>query len=270
MSCNVIQLTGVIFDLDGTLVNSEPLNYRAWEDTLRGLPIKLDVGSVESLLNKPELLGASAVDIAQVIIEAYDLAPTYTASALAARKRQLAVKYVTSCRSSQLTRLWFPGVQNGIRQLEGQIGPNAMSLCTSNLRCVADKMLAVGAIAHVFADRLTCQEDIESNHMKPDPAPYARALLQLGHDPLGVAAIEDSVSGVRSAVAAAVGVILAVVNEDLQTNTGNRQPVMWQPGDRTCSQLVKALFAAGAQLVFSSTASAIQWCSAHAACRTKL
>jgi len=38
------EFAGYIFDLDGTLIDTMPLHYRAWDETMRraGLPKKLD------------------------------------------------------------------------------------------------------------------------------------------------------------------------------------------------------------------------------------
>ena len=53
------ELKGIIFDMDGVLINSEPFHYRVWKETLRRRGIRLDyevykpcIGSTVSFLMK--------------------------------------------------------------------------------------------------------------------------------------------------------------------------------------------------------------------------
>lgn len=95
------------------------------------------------------------------------------------------------------------------------------------------------------------QEDVYdasgSPQLKPLPAPYERALRLLGRAPSRVAALEDSVVGVRAAVAAGVGVVLGVLN-----------------GEDDGVEAAAALREAGAAGVFPSTVAALDWCTANA------
>jgi len=95
------------------------------------------------------------------------------------------------------------------------------------------------------------QEDVYdatgNPQLKPLAAPYERALRLLGRAPSRVAALEDSVVGVRAAAAAGVGVVLGVLN-----------------GEDDGVEAAAALREAGAAGVFPSTVAALDWCTANA------
>ena len=93
---------------------------------------------------------------------------------------------------------WRPGARELLEALQAQGVPSA--LVTMSWRSLADAVL--GALPDgTFAVVITGDE---VSHGKPHPEPYRAAARQLGVSPQACVAIEDSPTGVRSAVAAGV------------------------------------------------------------------
>jgi HAD superfamily hydrolase (TIGR01509 family) len=93
---------------------------------------------------------------------------------------------------------WRPGSRELLAALGREGVPSA--LVTMSWRSLADAVveaLPVGTFAAVVTGD-------EVPHGKPHPAPYHQAAGMLGVDPAACVAIEDSPTGVRSAVAAGV------------------------------------------------------------------
>ena len=121
-----------------------------------------------------------------------------------------------------------------------------IAVCTSSFRESASAVLAGTGLARLFPEeRRTTFDDVEN--AKPDAEPYLRAAGTLGLPPSAMVAIEDSASGVGSAVAAGYGVVLAVLTTSAE----------------------EALLAAGAHRTFDSTVDAIRWLT-DAASRARL
>jgi len=253
---------GVLFDLDGTLVDSEFLSPLAWTAVLREAGVDIPEGSpmtkdVEMALAAPELRGANASVVADHLMKKFDLSSTANADDtlhLVKRKRALAVDLVVK-GEVDLEPLWFKGTTKAIRRLEKVIGPESVGLCTSNLRPIVLKTIEAGSLGDSFRAGKTVQEDVIDHtglpQIKPKPDPYILALNRLNIDSKSVVAFEDSVVGVTSAVSAGVGTVLGVLNRK-------------ENEVKESQEAEAALLAAGADGVFETTVDAIDWCIASA------
>jgi beta-phosphoglucomutase-like phosphatase (HAD superfamily) len=246
---------GVLFDLDGTLVDSEFLSPLAWTAVLRETGVEIPEGSkgnqdVEKALTAPELRGASASIVADHLIKKFNVSYENDPSRLVKRKRALAVEMVVN-GDFDLEPLWFKGTTDAIRRLEKVLGPENIGLCTSNLRPIVLATLEAGQLGDSFLGGKTVQEDVIDQtglpQIKPKPDPYILALKRLNLDSKSVVALEDSFVGVTSAVSAGVGTVLGVLNRKDNEAT-------------ECKEAEAALLAAGADGVFETTVEAIDWC----------
>jgi HAD superfamily hydrolase (TIGR01509 family) len=93
---------------------------------------------------------------------------------------------------------WRPGARELLTDLRAAGVPNA--LVTMSWRSLADAV--VSALPEGAFEAVVTGDEVE--HGKPHPEPYHVAARLLGVDPARCVAIEDSPTGVRSAVAAGV------------------------------------------------------------------
>jgi sugar-phosphatase len=178
-------IRGLIFDMDGVLADSEPLQARAWVETLERYGIRVDERYFDRWIGIPN--GDLAVDlVARFRIPA---APEQ----ISAERQALYLRLA----ESELAP--FPGLAES---LAGLALPKAVA--TSSTRADATLMLARTGLAPHFRVVVTV-DDVTAT--KPDPEIYVKAAAGLGLSPGDCAAIEDSPAGVASARAAGCYVV---------------------------------------------------------------
>jgi HAD superfamily hydrolase (TIGR01509 family) len=176
------ELQGVLFDMDGLLVDSEPL----WFEVECAVMARLDGRWSEA--DQQALIGGSL--------------PRTVSYLLARAGRPASPEDVGHWLVDGMTELlmsrpltMLPGAGELLAEVRSAGIPRA--LVTSSERPIMDavlRQLGVGFTATVCADDVT--------HGKPDPEPYLRAASLLGADPRACVALEDSPNGVASAEAA--------------------------------------------------------------------
>lgn len=180
---------GVLFDLDGTIVDREPLAARAVAEVLS------EQGHRVGAADLVGLVGRSWPDIhAALDVEA---AVGWT--------RETFTEAVVE-RSLELGRAvrWRP--LRGCTTLIEVLGTRGVGLAvvTGSSRREAEAVLGSLGIVEDFAV-VVGVEDYDRG--KPDAQPYEVALSRLGSDPVRSVAVEDSDVGVRSALAAGLRVV---------------------------------------------------------------
>jgi HAD superfamily hydrolase (TIGR01509 family) len=176
------QLQGVLFDMDGLLVDSEPL----WFEVECAVMARLDGRWSEA--DQQALIGGSLPRTVS-----YLLARAGRPASPEDVGRWLVEGMTSLLMSRSLTVL--PGAGELLAEVRAAGVPHA--LVTSSERPIMDavlRQLGVGFTATVCADDVT--------RGKPDPEPYLRAASLLGADPRACVALEDSPNGVASAEAA--------------------------------------------------------------------
>ncbi len=178
----------VCFDMDGVLTDSEPAFFAAVNDILArfGKHVTLDqyarfIGSATPAMWTAMIAIQELPATLEEILEAYE-AP------LMARLRE--------------PRPALPGARELLETLRARAVP--LALCTASYRRWVDAILPAAGIdisfdAYATADVVTVT--------KPDPEPYLLAASQLGVAPARCIAVEDSVNGLTSALAAGMHVI---------------------------------------------------------------
>ncbi len=180
-------LAAIFYDLDGTLVNTDPLHFQAWQELLQDYGIKIDEEFYKARMSgrlNPAIVRDLLPELLPEAVEKF-------CDRKEARFRELA---------TQLTPL--PGLLNLIAWAEEQGFKQAV--VTNAPRENADYMLKVLHLQHRF-DRVVISEDI--GMAKPDPGPYQYALAYFGLSPKQALAFEDSPSGIRAAVGADIPTI---------------------------------------------------------------
>lgn len=177
---------GLLFDLDGTLVDTEPLHFESQNRVLRGL------GAREMPLAEFErYVGWAELPFWTEVARDYALEPP---------PREL-----VRMRTEALLELYgsveivvLPGIADLLEALEGAGVPCAVA-SSSPRRQIEATLEAAGLARFVRAVR-SGHDDVERG--KPEPDVYLAAAAALGVEAAHCVAVEDSRTGVASAVAA--------------------------------------------------------------------
>ncbi|WP_405496879.1 HAD family hydrolase [Streptomyces sp. NBC_00096] len=182
------ELAAVLFDMDGTLVDTEVLWWQTTEEIAAGLGYELTVADA------PEVVGRAVEDTAAHLVRAAGTGDTEEV-ALA-----LTGSFFQRVEQGAPMR---PGAQRLLTALEAAGLPFA--LVSASPRVVVDSVVG-GSLAHVpFAFTLSADD---TTLTKPHPDPYRAAAERLGAAPEACVAVEDSPDGAASAEAAGCGVLV--------------------------------------------------------------
>jgi HAD superfamily hydrolase (TIGR01509 family) len=180
----------VIFDMDGVLVDSEPLFEHAFVSYMN------DIGRPEMAGWYPNTLGRRQSDFVPELVVELGRDADEIATGL---RERLAPQL-----DGELPAM--PGVPDAVRRIaDGR----TVGLASSSRRYFVDRVLAGLELGDVFAALATGDE---VSRGKPDPELYLLAAQRLGIDPATAVAIEDTPAGAASAKAAGLTVI-AVPND---------------------------------------------------------
>jgi HAD superfamily hydrolase (TIGR01509 family) len=180
-------LQAVLFDMDGLLVDSEPL----WFETESAVMARM--GSDWTPADQEHLIGGSLTHSVGYMLgkAARPATPAQVArwlvDGMAALVRQRGVPL-------------RPGAARLLAEVSAAGLPHA--LVTSAERAV---MAAVLQVTGLSVTATVCGDDVRER--KPDPEPYLRAAALLGAEPARCVALDDSPPGVASAEAAGCRVI---------------------------------------------------------------
>lgn len=179
---------GYIFDLDGTLVDTMPLHYRAWDLAMRkvGLNAPLD----EELFYA--LGGVPTRKVAELIAAHYGL--TIDVEAVFHHKESLFVELQKDAK------LIEPVVEIARRMALTR----PVSVASGGPRVIVRGMLELTGLASLFNGdewaRVVTPEDVE--HGKPAPDMFLLAAKRMGVAPEKCLVFEDAEPGMRAAEAA--------------------------------------------------------------------
>ena len=174
---------GYIFDLDGTLVDTMPLHYRAWDEAMRaaGLNCPLD----EELFYS--LGGVPALKVAELISQHYGL--KFDPHAVFNHKETV-----------------YQALQQDAKLIEPVVAiarrvsaTHPASIASGGPRDVVRRMLELAGLAPLFKV-VVAAEDVE--HGKPAPDMFLLAAKKMGVAPEKCLVFEDAEPGMRAAQAA--------------------------------------------------------------------
>ena len=197
-------MRAVLWDMDGTLVDSEKL----WDVSMHELYARL--GGVMTPEVRESTVGGSAESVMATVyadlgLEPDPVAMTESADWLHDRTGEL----------FEAGLPWRPGARELLDALLADGVP--MALVTNTRRKLTEQALkSIGT--HYFSASV-CGDEVE--RAKPDPDIYVRAAELLGYPPEVCLAVEDSVTGTTAAEAAGCPVL--VVPNDVEVPAGPRR-----------------------------------------------
>jgi len=192
------QLRGVIFDMDGVLVDSHAVHRRAWRLFFQTLGREVPESELDFILD-----GRKRSDILRHFL---GNGPDVELEELGKRKDCI-------FRQMQLEVAPVAGAVRMVRELHRS--GIALALATSASRSRARSTLVELGLLNCFAVIVT-GEDVTLG--KPDPAVYQLACDRIKLEPDRLLAVEDAISGIKAAVGArlrCVGVALHETPENL-------------------------------------------------------
>jgi HAD superfamily hydrolase (TIGR01509 family) len=209
----------VLWDLDGTLVDSEPYWMRS------EIELANQHGYDWTEEDGKSLVGMALKDSTRIMGERFgvNLDPDET------------INRLTDSVTEQLKREipWRPGAQELLRELRRRGIKTA--LVTMSLRRMA--LQVVEAIEFDAFDVVVAGDDVV--HGKPHAEPYLKAAALLGVDPSHCVAFEDSISGILSAEAAGTK---AVGIPNVITIPKHRERILWDTLEGKRLKDLKQLF----------------------------
>jgi HAD superfamily hydrolase (TIGR01509 family) len=185
-------LQAVLFDMDGTLVDSEKL----WDVALSDLAAHF--GGVLSAEVRAAMVGSNMAVSMRMFHDDLGLDGDIVESQRLLEARTKAL--------FQLGLPWREGARELLHDVHAAGVPAA--LVTATHRHLVE--VALGTLGPEHFDVVVCGDDVARS--KPHPEPYLTAARLLGAEPARCVAIEDSPTGVAAAVAAGC-TVLAVPSE---------------------------------------------------------
>ncbi len=177
-------LAAIFFDLDGTLVNTDPLHFRVWQEVLQGYGLEIDETFYKSRISG-RLNPAIVRDLLPTLSEADGLR---MAADKEARFRELGQVLEPLAGLAKMLA-WTEEL--GLKRAVVTNAP------PENARFLLDVL----RLSEAF-DPVVIAAEVGVG--KPDPAPYQFALDRLNLTPDTVITFEDSPSGIRSSVGAGI------------------------------------------------------------------
>ncbi|MDR6552459.1 HAD-IA family hydrolase [Paenibacillus qinlingensis] len=183
-------IKALIFDFDGTILDTET----AWYEAFREIALEHDIELTLDMYG--QCIGTS--------LHVFDPYDYLIMDKQVPMDRETLSKHVHARHTKMMAQEGIrPGILDylaGAQELGLRIG-----LASSSKRAWIDNYLAQLGIAHYF-ETIRTAEDVEL--VKPHPALYELALQDLGVQPHEAVAIEDSPNGARAAAAAGMHYIV--------------------------------------------------------------
>ncbi len=180
-------LRAVVFDLDGVLLDSEQL----WDESRRA--VVAEHGGRWRDDATEVMQGMSSREWSRYMREELDLELS---------EERIVDLVVTGLLDRYRRELpLVPGAGDAVRRLAAEW---PLGLASSSNRSVIDSVLELSGLRSFFGVTVSSEEVPRG---KPSPDVYLAAVRSLGATPEGCAAVEDSASGIRSALAARMHVV---------------------------------------------------------------
>jgi HAD superfamily hydrolase (TIGR01509 family) len=195
-------IQAVIFDLDGLMIDSEPLSMKAWGILLAKYDVELGLEDFKSTI------GLDSLASARLLKERLEL--TENVELLVERSEMMRLEII------EKEAVPVDGLEELLEQLRGK--GLKLGMASNSPSDYVDAALAAIKVRHFFE----CVVSVDHvSKGKPAPDPYLAAAECLSVEPENCLAIEDSPSGMESALAAGMRCVV-IPNADLEASDYTR------------------------------------------------
>jgi HAD superfamily hydrolase (TIGR01509 family) len=177
-----VSISHIIFDCDGVLVNSEPLSARVDAELFAQFGVRMDEAEF-----RRQFMGRTF----EAMVEE-----------LSATRGAVFPKNIVAIKNQRISELYrselqlVRGVRDALETIKG-LGLS-MSVASNSPRELVKLALQVTGLLPFFRDQITTYEDVPNG--KPEPDIYLLAAKRSGSTAENCLAVEDSSTGVKSAV----------------------------------------------------------------------
>jgi len=208
------EIKGLIFDMDGVVVDSEGLHFEVEREIFRRFGINVP----ESIW--PGFRGKTLREFFDYVIENYCTTPITVEEMIAAKDKLYTKELQNQAR-------FVPGSKELLEELKSRKIP--LAIATSSRRIYQETVFRVLGLEGIFSVVMTADDIING---KPDPEIFLRAASALDLESYKCAVVEDAVSGIQAAKRAAcyaVGLTTSFTREELLH--AGADTVIDQPGE---------------------------------------
>lgn len=211
------------YDVDGTMVDSEPLHVLAWQETLQDFDRTFSDLPVEF---QNSMAGRKPAAIASFMVENLSL-PTTPEEFLLKKQVNFMEKVKTDLRP-------MPGVVESVKRL-GQ--KYKLGIGTSLDRAYVDVVLKILKIVDDFSVIVTGDE---IHNGKTHPETYLTLAAKMGVDPSDLVILEDAQSGIESAKSAGC-ICVAIENLEALPQDTSKADITVHSLDQVTIELLEQL-----------------------------
>lgn len=181
-----MQFEGIIFDLDGTLVDTMPAHYLAWRQTAEGH------GLVLSEDRFYELGGVPTTRIFTMLSEEQGIEIDPEAAAI--QKEEAFVSLLSEVEP----------IQPVLEVVQENHGKVPMAVATGAMRWVMERILKEQNLEHYFSEFVASEDTVRH---KPFPDVFLEAARRMGVSPEKCCVYEDAQLGIEAGQAAGMHVV---------------------------------------------------------------
>lgn len=198
-------ISGIIFDMDGVLIDSERQSNEGWLWAAKQLGVKMPMWLIDSFKGAPANLCCEFFD------DYYNGAIDYWEA------KKLRTQHVYKIRETE----GIP-VKKGVKEIFEYIRDNGLkcAVATSTRRESAEKTLHTIGVWD-YLDAVVYGDEVE--HGKPEPDIFLRAAKAINVEPSEAIVVEDSINGIKAGFAADMRVVhipdTIAIDEDIRKLT---------------------------------------------------